>query len=161
MTLLPVDPLLVAVVVLLAGVAASVIPLVPGGLVSMGGVGYYWYATGEPGTVALVGLLALGAVTVVLDWLGSALSARLGGASLRTTAIAAVAAIVLLVFLGPLGALLGIAGTVFALEYWRHGDVRRGVRTAGYATLGVLASTAMQVLLTVTILVSFLLIVLV
>lgn len=156
----PLDPLVVAGALLVAGVVASVVPLVPGGLLALAGVGSYWYATGEPGTIVLVVLVTLCLVTVLLDWLGGAVSARVGGASGRTTAIAAVAAGVLLFVLGPLGALLGIAGTVFALEYYRHGDVQRGARTAAFATVGVLASTAMQLLLTLSILVGFLLAVL-
>lgn len=157
---MPVDPFVLAVVLLVAGVVASVVPLVPGGLLALVGVGWYWYATGEPGTLALAVLVALCLVTVLLDWLGGAISARVGGASLGTTAVAAVAAVVSLFVLGPLGALAGIAGTVFVLEYRRHGDVERGVRTAVFATVGMLASTAMQVVLTVTILLSFLLAVL-
>jgi uncharacterized protein YqgC (DUF456 family) len=151
------DPFLVAVALLVAAVVASVVPLVPGGLLSMLGVGYYWHATGDPGTVAAVALLAIAAVTLLLDWFGGALSARVGGASTKTTAVAAVAAIVLLFVLGPLGALLGIAGTVFVLEFRRHGDVERGLRTAAITSVGMLASTAMQVLLTGTVLVAFLL----
>lgn len=154
------DPFVVAVALLLAGVVGSVVPLVPGGLLSLAGVGSYWYATGEPGPVAMVVLVTLALVTVLLDWLGGAISARVGGASLRTTVVAAVVAVALLFVLGPLGALLGIAGTVFALEYYRHRDVRRGVRTAAFATVGMLASTAMQVVLTLTILLAFLLAVL-
>lgn len=154
------DPLLVAVVLLFAGVVASAVPLVPGGLVSLAGVGWYWTATGEPGPVATALLVALCLLTVALDWLGGAISARVGGASLRTTAVAAVAALVGLLVLGPAGALLGVAGSVFALEYRRHGDVQRGLRTAAVATVGVLASTAMQLVLTLSILLGFLLAVL-
>lgn len=156
-----VDPLFVAVGLLVAGVIASVVPFVPGGLLSIVGVGYYWYATGEPTGIALFGLLALGVLTLVFDYLGGAISTHLGGASLRTTAIAAVAAIAFGIVLGPLGAVLGIAAAVFALEFYRHGDVSRGLRTAAYATVGMLASAAMQVLLTATALVAFLAIVVV
>lgn len=153
-----VDPVLVALALLVAAVVASLVPLIPGGLLSMLGVGYYWYAGGDVGTFAAVALLALGALTLLLDWLGGAVSARVGGASLQTTAIAAVAALALMFVLGPLGALLGIAGTVFVLEFRRHGDARRGLRTAAVATVGMLASSAMQVLLTVTVLLGFLMV---
>lgn len=156
-----VDPLFVAVVLLLAGVIASVVPLVPGGLLSALGVGYHWYMTGEPAGVALVGLLAFGLLTLVFDYLGSAVSARFGGASLRTTVIAGIAAIAFMFVLGPLGALLGIAAVVFVLEFRRHGDIERGVRTAAYATIGMLASAGMQIVLTATVLVAFLVIVIV
>ncbi|MFQ3319180.1 MAG: hypothetical protein ACI8UR_002059 [Natronomonas sp.] len=157
---LSLTPLAIAIAVLVVAIFATAIPFVPAGGVSMAGVGYYWHATGEPGTVVLVALLSLGVVTVLLDWLGGALSARAGGASLRTTAIAAVVALPLLFVFGPLGVLLGVAAGVFALEYRRHGDVERGLRTAGYATVGLLASTAMQAFLTSMVLVGFLLAVL-
>lgn len=156
--MLPFDPVYVAVALLVLGVLASVVPLVPGGLVSSVAVGYYWLATGDPGTAATIGLLALGGLTLLFDWFGGSLAAGVGGASTRTMAVAAVAAALLLVVLGPLGALLGIAGTVFVLEYRRHGDLRRGVRTAAYATVGTLASAAVQVLLTGAMLVTFLLV---
>jgi len=157
--MLPVDPFAVAAALLVAGIVLSVVPLVPGGAVSTLGVGYYWLTTGEPGTVAVLGFVVLGGLTVAFDLLGSAVSARVGGASTRTTAVAAVAAIGLLFVLGPLGALLGVVGSVFGLEYRRHGDVRRGTRTAAITAAGMLASTAMQVLLTLSMLVGFVLVV--
>ena len=158
--MLPVDPAVVAVALLVAGVAASFVPLVPGGAVSMLGVGYYWLITGDIGPIALIGFLILGTVTVAADLLGSAVAAHVGGASNRTTAVAAVAAIALLVFLGPLGALVGVLGAVFLLEYRRHGDARRGMRTAAVTATGMLASTAMQVLLTLSMLIGFLVVLL-
>lgn len=158
--MVPLDPFVVTIIVLVVGVAASFVPLVPGGAVSILGITYYWAATGEPGTVALLGFVALGVFTVVFDLLGSALSARVGGASTRTTIIAAVVAIGLLFVLGPLGALIGVVGVVFSVEYLRHGDVRQGMRTGAITAIGMLASTAIQILLTVSMLVGFLLVVL-
>ena len=154
--MLPVDPAVVAVVLLVAGVVASFVPLVPGGAVSILGVGYYWVVTGDPGPITLAGFLVLGTVTVAADLLGSALAAQIGGASTETTAVAAVAAVGLLAVFGPLGALIGVLGTVFLLEYRRHGDARRGMRTAAVTAVGMLASTAMQVLLTLSMLLGFL-----
>ena len=155
--MLPLDPLVVTIILLVAGVVASFVPLVPGGAVSILGIGYYWATTGELGTVAFLGFVTLGVFTVVFDLLGTVLSARVGGASTRTTIVAAVVAIGLLFVLGPLGALLGVVGVVVLLEYLRDGDVRRGMRTAAVTAIGMLASTAMQVLLTVSMLVGFLL----
>ncbi|CCQ35456.1 DUF456 family protein [Natronomonas moolapensis 8.8.11] len=156
--MLPVDPAVVAFALLVAGVAASFLPLVSGGVLSTLGVGYYWAATGEPGTLALFGFVALGGLTVAIDLLGGAISARAGGASTRTTAIAAVAAVALLPALGPFGAIIGVVGSVFALEYRRHGDARKGVRTAAATAVGMLASSAMQAVLTLSMLVGFVLV---
>lgn len=154
--MLPLDPIVVTIILLLVGIAASFVPLIPGGALSTLGVAYYWMVTGEIGTIAFLGFVILGVFTVVFDLLESALSARIGGASIRTTVIAAIAAIGLLFVLGPLGALLGVVGAVFFLEYLRHGDVRRGGRTAAVTAIGMLASTAIQVLLTVSMLAGFL-----
>ncbi len=154
--MLPLDPLAVTIALLVAGVVASFVPLVPGGAVSTLGIVYYWMATGELGFIAFFGFVTLGVFTVAFDLLGTVLSARIGGASTRTTGVAAVVAIGLLFVFGPLGALLGVVGVVFSLEYLRHGDVRRGIRTAAVTAVGMLASTAMQVLLTVSMLIGFL-----
>ena len=109
------DPFLVAVVLLVAGVVGSVVPVLPGGLLSTTGVLYYWWAGGEVAPLA-VGLLAvLGLSVIAVDWLGGAVSARVGGASLRTTFAAAVAGVALAVVLGPLGLVAGIFAVVFAL----------------------------------------------
>lgn len=155
-----IDPLVVAGALLVAGVLASFVPVVPGGLLSAAGVGYYWYLTGSPNAIAAVALVTLGLAAVVFDWVGGAVAAHVGGASTRTTAVAAVVAVVSLFVFGPLGALVGLAVTVFLLEVRRHGDARRGVRTALFATVGAFASTAMQLLLTATVLVGFLVVVL-
>jgi uncharacterized protein YqgC (DUF456 family) len=157
--MLPLDPIVVTIILLLVGVAASFAPLVPGGAVSTLGIAYYWLVTGELGTIAFLGFVIVGVVTVAFDLLESALSARLGGASMRTTIVAAVTALGLLFVLGPLGALLGVVGAVFALEYLRHGNLRRGGRTAAITAIGMLASTAIQLLLTVSMLVGFLFVV--
>lgn len=153
---LPVDPAVVAFALLVAGVVASFVPLVPGGVLSTLGVGYYWAATGEPGTLALLGFVALGGLTVAVDLVGGAISARVGGASTGTTLVAAVVAVALMFVLGPLGALLGVVVVVLSLEYLRHRDIRRGLRTATVTAVGLLASTAIQVLLTASMLVGFL-----
>lgn len=150
------DPYLVGLAFLVAGFVGSVLPLVPGGLLSTAGVLYYWRVTGDPSTLALALLVSLGLLAIVVDWFGGAVGARFGGASLGTTAAAVVAGLVLALVLGPLGLVAGIFAVVFGLEYRRHGEVERGARTAASATAGILVSTVMQVLLTVTMLAVFL-----
>lgn len=151
-----------AVALLVGGVVGTLIPLVPGGALSLAGVYLYWWHSGftEPGTLALGVFTLLGVLTLLTEFFGGAISARFGGASWGTTAIAAVVGIVLMVITGPLGLLAGLFGTVFALEFARNGDVDHGVRSAAFATVGILASTAVQALLTATILFGFLVVLL-
>lgn len=145
-----------AVTLLVAGIAGTLIPLVPGGLLSLAGVYLYWWHTGDFGAVALAVFTLLGLLTLFAEFFGGAISAKYGGASWRTTAIAAGVGVALMIVTGPLGLLVGLFGTVFALEFARDGDVDHSARSAVYATLGILASTAVQVLLTTTILLGFL-----
>ena len=95
---------------------------------------------------------------VAVDWFGGAVAARVGGASMATTALAGGVGLVLLFVAGPLGVLLGVAGTVFALEYYRNRDAPASGRTALYATVGMLGSALVQVLLTGSMLVAFVLV---
>ncbi|USZ72601.1 DUF456 domain-containing protein [Natronosalvus halobius] len=148
-----------AVVLLIGGIAGTVVPLVPGGGLSLAGLFLYWWHTGytEPGVVPFVALTALGLATLFAEFFAGSLAARAGGASWQTTALAAAVGIALMIVTGPLGFLVGLFGTVFALEFVGNRDLENSLRAAGYATAGTLASTAVQFLLTSAILVGFLL----
>jgi uncharacterized protein YqgC (DUF456 family) len=137
------------------GVVGSVLPLVPGGALSVAGVLGYWWSTGyaEPSAALVAVLVGLGTLTMLVDYFGGAIAARAGGASALTTAVAVLVGLVLLLVAGPIGFLLGIAATVFAVEFAQHADAETGLRVALYATVGVLASAVVQVLLTGSILV--------
>lgn len=158
MTLLAFDTLLVALAfaLLVGGVVGSLVPQVPGALLSLAGVYVYWIASGmtEPGAV-LLGLLTLVAVlTWVVDVAGGAVAARVGGASNWTALLAGLVGLVLFFVTGPLGILLGVAGTVFAVEFYRQEDAGKGLKAALVTTAGMLASGVVQALLTGTILVT-------
>ncbi|MDS0299248.1 DUF456 domain-containing protein [Halogeometricum sp. S1BR25-6] len=141
---------LLAIALAALGVVGVVVPLLPGGLLSLVGAYLYWWSTGyaDPSLPVLVTLTAVGLFTVIIDYFGGAIAARAGGASSLTTAAAVVVGLVLLVVTGPVGFLLGIAATVFVVEFVRNNDPEQSARVALYATAGVLASTVMQVLLT-------------
>lgn len=146
-----------AFALLVLGVVGSVLPLLPGAILSVVGILVYWWSTGftEPSLLALFGLLLVGGVAIVTDYGAGIIAARVGGASNRTALVAGVAGFVLLFVLGPLGMFLGVAGTVFVIEYLEHEDAEESVRRALYATVGVLASSVVQVLLTLSMLVGF------
>jgi uncharacterized protein YqgC (DUF456 family) len=156
------DAVVLAALVLCAlAVVGSLLPLIPGGVLSVGGVLLYWWHTGyaDPGPLVLTTLLGLALVAVVLDWFGGAVSASAGGASTRTTLAAAAVALPLTLVAGPVGLLLGVAGTVFVLTYVENDDVEASARVAAYATVGMLASAVAQALLTGFILLGMLVVV--
>ncbi|MDS0258774.1 DUF456 domain-containing protein [Haloarcula sp. S1CR25-12] len=138
----------VAFLLLVGGVVGSLVPQVPGALLSLAGVYSYWYATGEPGIWLLVGLTLVGVLTWVVDFFGGAIAARAGGASTTTAVLAGVVGLVLFFFTGPLGIILGVAGTVFAVEFYRQQDARKGLKAALVTTAGMLASSVAQAVLT-------------
>ena len=146
-----------AIALLVVGVVGSVLPFLPGALLSVVGVLLYWWSSGfsDPGLLGLVGLLAIGIVALATDYGAGIIAARVGGASTRTALLAGAVGFVLLFVLGPLGLFLGVAGTVFVIEYLEHEDAEESGRRALYATVGVLATSVVQVVLTLSMLVGF------
>ncbi len=157
-----VEPLVVVAFLLLAAaVVGSALPLIPGPLLSLLGILTYWVATGysDPTALVLIVLLAVALLGVAVDLFGGALGAKAGGASAKTTAVAAVAGLLLFFVAGPVGVVLGVAGTVFVVEFARHRDARASGRAALAATVGVLGSAVVQVVLTLSILLAMILVV--
>lgn len=149
------DPLVaVAFALLVGGVAGSVLPVVPSGLLSMAGVGVYWYHTGSPGPLVLAALLGIGALALVVDWFAGAIGASAGGASTRSVVAASAVGVALLFVAGPVGLVVGVGGTVFALELYRGQSHEESLRAAGYALVGIVSSSVVQLLLTGTVLVA-------
>jgi hypothetical protein len=151
---------LVAVALAVLGVVGSVTPLVPGAGLSLIGIFLYWWHTGytDPGTVVLVALTILGLATMAVDYLAGFISAKASGASWTTGVAAGIVGFALLFVAGPVGVVGGVAGTVFALEYYRNGDREESFRTAVRTTVAMLGSTVVQVLFTTTMLLVFLLV---
>lgn len=149
---------LVAFALLVLGVVGSITPQMPGAPVSIAGVLTYWWATGfgEPGTLVLAALLAVGVLTWVVDWVGGAVAAKVGGASTTTAVLAGLVGLVLFFVTGPLGILLGVAATVFVVELYRQRDATASAKAAVVTTAGMLGSTVVQTLLTASMLVAML-----
>jgi uncharacterized protein YqgC (DUF456 family) len=153
-----IDPLvIVAVALLIAGVVGCVVPVLPGPPLSLAGVYLYWWGSGftEPGVALLATLTLLGLLATVADVGAEVVSARIGGASMTTSLVAGAVGIVLFVLLTPIGALLGVVAVVFVLEYRRHSDAAQGAKAAGAVVIGILGSVVVQVVLTASMLLAF------
>lgn len=158
---LVVDPFVaLAFVLLVVGIVGSVVPLLPGPAVSLAGVLVYWHASGyvAPGPFVLAALVLVLLATIAFDLVAGALSAKIGGASNRTTIAAGVVGVLLMLVAGPVGLVLGLFGTVFALEYYENDDPEASARAAAYATVGLFASAIVQVLVTATVLATIVLV---
>lgn len=147
----------VAFGLLVLGVVASVLPVLPSGALSLAGVLLHWWATGRPGPLVVVALAVTALVALAVDWAAGAIGAAAGGASLRTSVLASVVGIVLLIPVGPVGLVVGIAGTVFLVELYGGATQEESLRAAGYAVVGVLGSAFVQALLTGAVLVAMVL----
>ncbi|PSQ44988.1 DUF456 domain-containing protein [Halobacteriales archaeon SW_7_68_16] len=145
-----------AFALLVVGVIGSVVPGLPGPLASLAGLGVYWWGSNyaEPSTLVVVAIAAVGIVALAVDLAGGAAAARAAGASTTTMILAGIVGLLLGLVTGPVGLVIGIAGTVFLVEFVRDGDGSGSVRTALYATVGVLASGVVQGLLTGSMLVA-------
>ncbi|MFB6086933.1 MAG: DUF456 family protein [Haloarculaceae archaeon] len=141
---------ILALALVAGGVAGSVVPFVPGGILSLAGVFLYWWHTGytDPGPLLLAGLVVLGLTVVAVDWLAGAISAKAGGASTRTVVISSVVGLAGTLVAGPFGFLGGTAGAVFLLELSGGGTAVASARTAGVTLLGMVTSNVLQVVLT-------------
>ncbi|MFB6165652.1 MAG: DUF456 domain-containing protein [Haloarculaceae archaeon] len=140
----------IALALALLGVVGSVVPLLPGALLSLSGVLLYWWSTGyaDPSLFVLSALVLLALLVVALDWFGGAVAARFGGASTGTALLAGLVGFALFFVAGPVGILLGVGGVVFLAEYRRTADPERSARTAAVTTVAMLATNVAQALLT-------------
>lgn len=154
--------LVVALVLLFAGVIGSVAPLVPSGLLSLAGVWSYVLFGTEPVGLFVVSSLTLTALVAVgFEHLAGPIAARASGASNEVMVASTIGGLLLFFVLGPIGIIVGVVGTVFLLELKNGSSSETAVRRSLYTAVGVLASTVVQVLLTLSILLVFVLFVVV
>ncbi|MFB6200825.1 MAG: DUF456 family protein [Halorhabdus sp.] len=155
--------LVVALALLLGGVVGSFVPMVPAGLLSIGGIVVYWWSSGyaTPGPLVFAGFIAVGLLVLIVDYLAGVIAAKAGGASTLSSVAGALVGFALFFVLGPVGILLGITATVFALELYRGRTQGESLKAAGFALVGTLGSSVMQFVLTLSMLVAFLVVLLV
>jgi len=150
--------LIVAVLLLVVGVVGSVVPLIPSGLVSLAGVWTYVLFGSEPvGLFAVVSLTLAGLAAVIFEHLAGPIAARASGASTETMVASTIGGLVMLLVLGPIGIIVGVVGTVLLLALKNGSTTETAVKRSLYTAVGVLASSVVQILLTLSILAVFLL----
>jgi len=154
--------LLVALALLVVGVVGSVVPLVPSGLVSLAGVWTYVLFGSEPVGPIVIAVLTLTALlAAVFEHLGGPIAAKASGSSNQVMVASTIGGLVLLFVMGPIGIIVGVVGTVFLLELKEGAELETAGRRSVYTAAGVLASSVVQILLTLSILGAFVLFVIV
>jgi len=154
--------LVVAVALLVVGVIGSVAPLVPSGLLSLAGLWSYVLFGSEPvGLLVVVSLTLTALAAIVLEHLAGPIAARASGASNEVMIASTIGGLLLFVILGPVGIIVGVVATVLLLELKNGSSSETAIRRSLYTAVGVLASAVVQVLLTLSILVVFVLFVVV
>jgi uncharacterized protein YqgC (DUF456 family) len=154
--------LAVAVGLMALGAVGSLLPVVPSGLLSLAGVYVYVLFGAEPvGPLLLVSLTAVGLLAAALEQLAGPIAAKASGASTRTAVAAGIGGFLLFLLTGPIGIIVGMFGVVFLMELADAATPRDAARRSVATVLGLLASSLVQFLLTLSVLVGFLLFVVV
>jgi Protein of unknown function (DUF456). len=142
-----------AIILLVAGVAGSLLPGIPGGILSAGGVLLYAVDSSIHPIIATI-LVTTALTATAIDLTASVISAKAGGASTLTAIIAGVTGVVLFFIAGLVGTVLGITAVVFVSEYAATRSAWESLYAAGVTTLGMLASNIAQAVVTATVLVA-------
>ena len=133
---------------LLAGLAGVVLPVLPGSLLLFGGAVLVAWAEGFTRvgwpTLVVAGLLA--AAIWAVDWLASALGAKVSGAS-KWAVAGATAGLLVGMFFGPAGILLGPAIGAVVLEYWKDPDFEKALKAGAGTFVGFLVGSVVKVAL--------------
>lgn len=150
--------LVAALALLVVGVIGSVAPLVPSGLVSLAGVWLYVLFGSEPVGPVLTTVLTLTALlAAVFEYFGGPIAAKASGSSNQVVIASTIGGLVLLFVMGPIGIIVGVVGTIFLLELKAGAAIETAGRRSFYTAAGVLASSVLQALLTLSILAAFVL----
>lgn len=140
-----------AFALLVGGVVGSLLPKVPGAVLSLAGVFLYWWGSGftEPDTVTLALLAAVCLLVLVGRVFETVIVARVGGVSTVTATVGGFVGVLGFTLLGTTGLVLGTVTTVFVLELVRRrGDAKRSLVAALAVVFGTFASKLVRVLLT-------------
>lgn len=135
-------------VAIVAGLAGVVLPVLPGSILLFGGTLLVAWAGGfrQVGwpTLVITGVLAVAIHAV--DWVATAVGARVAGAS-RWAVLGASVGLLVGLFLGPLGLLLGPAAGAVLFELWRDPDFARALKAGAGTFVGFLVGSVVKVAL--------------
>lgn len=133
---------------LVAGIAGTVLPGLPGSPLLLAGVALVAWAGdfARVGWPTVVASAVLAALIMGVDWLSGLLGARAFGAS-RWAVLGASLGVVAGLFFGLPGILIGPAVGAVAFEYWKNPDFGRATRAGLGVFVGFLVGCAVKIAL--------------
>lgn len=144
-------------ILVILGLAGSVLPFLPGPPLSLAGLLVYGFATDfdkmSVGVVIVFAVLTL--ITILLDVFAPALGAKGHKASHSGVVGSIVGAFAGLIFLGPLGIILGPFIGGFIGEYWHRHNIEKAMHTAWGSFVGFLWGTLVRFAVTLAMAIYF------
>jgi len=144
--------LTVSIILVILGVAGTIIPVLPGTPLIFGGALVYGFATGfqEVTKEFLLLMFVLTLISLVLDYLAAAWGTRRYGGSSQAVLGAILGGVVGLLTLGPIGLLVGPMLAVVMVELLQRRPLDVAVRAAFGTLIGVVGGIGMQLLIGLT-----------
>ena len=151
---------ILAIVVMLIGIAGSIMPVLPGiPLIFLAILGYGWFeGFNLVGVhyIAIIGTLTL--LSLLVDYIAGVWGAKRAGSS-KLGMFGAALGIIIGMFFGPIGILVGPLVGAFAGEYLVLQNVSQAINVAAGTVVGIFAGIAFKVLLGIGMLISFLVVI--
>lgn len=146
---MPVVAMILAVILFMAGLLGTVLPVLPGPLLIYGGMVLYGAMTGFEtlGTRFFVLQGVALATAMLVDYAAAAAGARLSGGSRRAALGAVAGTVVALVFLGPLGLVIGPFVGAVGVELLQGIEPVAAFRVGFGTLIGVIGGTLLKLLI--------------
>lgn len=149
---------ILVIILLIVGLAGTLIPIIPGGLfIFLGILIYALYSdfeilTGE--YIALMGVLTLFAF--IMDQIGMVAGLKIFKATKRSVWIATIGSVIGLFIWPPLGIIFFCFLGAFSSEYYEKKNIKQALYSSFGAIIGFLSGTAFKVILGIVMVISFL-----
>ena len=147
-----------ALVIMIAGLLSTFLPLVPGVLIIWLGALAYALATDftAPGPITFTLITLLSLIGATADIWMSFFGAKAGGASLWGMLAGAILGVIGLIIFFPLGGIIGTLIGVAGVELLRSKDIKAALSTGGWTLGGYLLTTVVQLILGILVIAAFL-----
>lgn len=149
--------LIASILLFLAGLAGTVLPMLPGPVLIFAGMLFYGIVTDFAGLDSNFYLLQTMALIILflVDYVSSAAGVKVFGGSKKTGLAAGLGVLVGLVLLGPLGLVIGPFAGAVLVEILAGSSVERSIRIGFGAVIGLLGGTLVKLGIEVLMILAF------